>query len=211
MPQCAVGFATDADVSHPEEARLVKLAAVQLLEHVPRVWPLNLEAERLLRPITVQLALVPVAGHVERPEGGVVFDPARHGRSPDDVHQGLPQTHQDHVADDVAIGGTTDKLLRLAVAETVEPVDPQACDEGNDIGAFDVEVGHVERLVHQRHALPPCSLLVAPVGELGRDRKLVGPHAGAAKHLQRGRVLIEFLLKRGHGNPPVLVLFHGQT
>ena len=80
---------------------------------------------------------------------------------------------------------------------------PRADKKTNDVRSFDVEVGHVVRLIEQRGARPPRFLLVAPIREFRPDRDGIRPGCGAPQHVHGISMLLqlgfEILRHHGHG------------
>jgi hypothetical protein len=83
----------------------------------------------------------------------------------------LGVVEQDAVADEVPVLVDRDELLGHAGAERRERVRRDGTQQGDEVGAVEEQLRHVVRLVHDRHGRVPCSLLIAPVGELRRDRE----------------------------------------
>ena len=116
----------------------------------------------------------------------VVLHPVVRRRTADEVESVLVEIEQDGVADHVAVVVAGDELFRLIDLEVLEAVDAEIREELQRVGALDVEVGHVVRLVEQRAALAPRALLVAPVRELGPNhRKGIGPDLRIAQQVDR--------------------------
>jgi hypothetical protein len=108
------------------------------------------------------------------------------GRAPDEAEAILVEVEEDRVADHVAVVVDRDELLRLVHGEGLEAVHAGGLEQLQRIGALDVEVGHVVRLVEETARLPPGVLLVAPVRELGGDLRVhVGPDLRVAGELHR--------------------------
>jgi hypothetical protein len=90
-----------------------------------------------------------------------------------------------------------DELLRLIDLEVLERVDAEVGQHLERIGALEVEIGHVVRLIEQRAGLAPGPLLVAPVREfVAHDRKGVRPDLRIAHHLDRIARRLERFLQR---------------
>ena len=94
------------------------------------------------------------------------------------------QVEEDRVSDDVPVVVAHDELLRLVRREVLERVDAEMGEELDRVRALDLEVEHVVRLVEERGRLAPGHLLVPPVRELGRHRRIdVRPDLRVARHL----------------------------
>src|SRR5580692_1080226 len=168
--------ALDGDEVGAEELDVRDRAAVQLLDHLGRVGPLDLEpvlrpghglAKRARRRAVVADELdVPVAGL------RVELDPVHARRPADELVDVLLEVEQDAVADDIAVVGDGHELLGHVGREVLERVEADVGDQLEGIRTLDVEVRHVVALVEQHRGLLPGDLLRLPVGELGRDDRI---------------------------------------
>src|SRR5690349_9062525 len=118
MSQGAVRSPDHVQRAHLEEARLFEGAVVELFYQWPGLRPLDLEAESLARARIVEGALVAIDLHVIATTVRVVFDPVGHRGTAHDVHLGITEAEDDHVAYQVARRRAGDELLGLVVAET---------------------------------------------------------------------------------------------
>jgi len=179
VAQRADALAGDVEVRHPEEAHLLDRTAVELLDDLPRLRPLDLEPPQLARD---RLAVGPrgrplVPADVDvvalaTPEAEVVGD----GRASHEHELLLGEVEEDSVADDAAVGGDRHVLLGHVHREVGHAVDPMVGQQPQRVRARHEQVHHVVALVVEHGRLAPGDRLAAPVGELGRyDRIDVGP------------------------------------
>ncbi len=189
--------AGDGELAQVEEFDLGERSAVRLREDVERGWTLHLEAIDLPPAGRVgRSALVTLDGYVVVPGLGVELHPVVRGRATDEAHAVLVEEEEDRVADDVAVVVAGDELLGLADLEARERVDAEVGEQADDVRAFEVEVGHVVRLVEERGGLAPRDLLVHPVRELARDGRVdIRPDLRVARHLDRAADRLQLLLQ----------------
>ena len=127
------------------------------------------------RPIIAFQLDVPVAGL------GVKLGPIDAWNSSDHVELVLLRAKQDHVADHVTSVAARNEMLGLGGREALEAVDGEIGEQALGIGPFHGQLGHVVRLVVEDSALPPSSLFVSPVGELGSHHRIdIGADLGVA-------------------------------
>ena len=163
----------DRELAQVEELDLGKRPAVRLLQNLHRGRPLNLEAVELAPARGVDGgSLVPRQLHVVAPGLGVVLNPVVRGRTPHEPNPVLLQVEEDRVSDDVPVVVAHDELLRLLRSEVLERVDADMSEELDRVRPFDLEVEHVVRLVEERGRVAPGHLLLPPVRELGRHRRI---------------------------------------
>jgi hypothetical protein len=98
----------------------------------------------------------------------VELNPVRRRRPADEHEVVLLEVEQDAVADHVPAVAARDELLGAVDGEVREAVDREVRAQLHCVGALDVDVDHVVRLIEQHGALPPCGLLVAPVRKFAR-------------------------------------------
>src|SRR5690606_17668209 len=190
VPEGADRAAADLHRAHVEELELLDRAAVQLLDELPRVRALDLEAialtddglaHRTRRRAVVFLDLDVVAARLR-----VEHDPIRRRCTADVDQLVLLEVEENAVADDVAVVRDGDVLLGAIDGEVFEAVDRRVRQELQRVRAFDVKVDHVVRLVEQHAGLTPSALLVAPVRELGRDHRIhISADLRISQHLHR--------------------------
>src|SRR5690606_5057361 len=176
VAQRAHGLVADLHLAHVEELELVERGAVELLDHVPGLRALDLEAPRnavhrlahraarrarIVDDVDVVLALL-----------GLEHQPAGGRRAADIDELFLGQVEDDTVADYVAIGRGRDVLLRLVDFPALDRVDHRVRQQLQRIRALDVEVEHVVRLVEQHGTVLPGPLFGTPVGEVRRDHRI---------------------------------------
>src|SRR5204862_339414 len=93
---------------------------------------------------------------------------------------------EDRVTDHIPLVAAADELLRLIHFEILEAVDRQIGQQSQRVGALDIKVGHVMRLIEQRACLPPRLLLIPPIGELRPyNREGIRPDLRIAEKLHR--------------------------
>ena len=177
----------DRELAHVEELDLRQRAAVRLLQDVERGRALDLEAVDLASPRRVGgRALVTLDADVVPAGLRVVLDPVVRGRAADEAHPVLVEEEEDPVSDHVAVVVAGDELLRLVHGCVLERVDAEVGEEPDHVGALDVEIRHVVRLVEERARVAPRGLLVPPVRELTRHRRIdVRADLRVARHLDR--------------------------
>ena len=195
--QGAHRVAGDPQLAHVEELDLGKKAAVCPRQHVERSWPLYLEAIDLAPSSRVGCGpLVPLDGHVVVAGLGVELHPVVRGRTADKADPVLVQEEENCIADHVAVVIAGDELLGLVHLEARERVDAEVGEQPEHIRAFEVQVGHVVRLVEKRSGLAPRDLLLHPVRELTRHRRVdIWPDLRVARHLDRAADGLQLLLQ----------------
>ena len=179
--------AADLHHVHVEELDVGNRAAVQLLDQLGGVGPLNLEAvvaaDDGLASGAPRRAVVLRRRDVESAGLGVELNPVRRRRAPDEQQAVLGQVEQNAVADDVAVIRARNELLGAIDGEALEAVGRQIREQLQGIRALDVLLDHVVRLVEQDAGVSPRALLVAPVRVLGRDDRIhVGADLRIAEH-----------------------------
>ena len=187
----------DRELAHVEELDLGQRAAVRLLQHLHRRRPLDLEAVELTPARGVDgRPLVPRHVHVVVTGLGVVLHPVVRGGTADEADPVLLQVEEDRVPDHVAVVVAHDELLRLVRREVLERVHAEVGEELDRVRALDLEVQHVVRLVEERAGLAPRHLLVPPVRELGRHRRVdVRPDLRVPGHLDGAPDRLQLLLE----------------
>ncbi len=175
----------NGELAHVEELDLGQRATGRALEHLQRVRALNLvPVEPAATGRVDRRPLVALHTDVVPTGLGVVLHPVVRGRTAHEDDAVLGHAEEDPVADHVPVVVAGDELLRLVDGEALEAVDAELREQRDDIGALDVQVGHVVRLVEQRAGLPPGALLVAPVGELTRHLRIdIRPDLRVARQL----------------------------
>jgi hypothetical protein len=181
-------LALDLDGAHVEELEVRHFLAVQLLDDLPGVRALDLEAVGDAldgEPLRVAgRAIVLLDRDAVLARLGVELDPARGRRAPDEDEPVRLQVEQDPVADDVAAVARRNELLGAVDREVREAVDREVGQELHRVRTLDVEVDHVVRLIEEHGGLAPRGLLVTPVREFaGHHRVNVGPDLRVAKQV----------------------------
>ena len=116
----------------------------------------------------------------------VELDPIGGGRASHQVEFVFAEVEQDGVTDDVAVGGAANELLGLVDLEIFEAVDAEVGEYFQGVGSFDVQIGHVVRLIEQRAAVAPGLLLISPIGEfMLHHRKSIGSDLRVPQHFNR--------------------------
>jgi hypothetical protein len=200
-------LARDRELAHVEEAHLLERPAVELLDDLPGVGALDLEAVVLAvhggtvragrRTVVVAELDVVAAGL------GVELQPVRAGSAADVHVLVLALVEEDAVADHAAVGGGGHELLRRVQREIREAVDAGVGQQLQRVGSGDEEVDHVVGLVEEHRGLAPGDLLASPVGEFGRnDRVDVCPELRVAQVFDGvSRLVEDFLQIAGHVVP----------
>jgi hypothetical protein len=83
---------------------------------------------------------------------------------------------QDHISNHESIRRARHKLLRSIHREIREAIDAEVGEKLQRIRPLQSKFSHVIRLIEEHTRLLPSPLLVAPVGEFGRD---TGVNVGA--------------------------------
>ncbi len=114
------------------------------------------------------------------------FDPVRGRRAPDEYVLVLGKMKQDAVADDMSAVAARNKLLGFVDGEILERVDGEMGQHLLGVGALDVDIHHVVRLVEEHAGLLPCPLFVAPVRVFGRNYRInIGTNLRISQHVDR--------------------------
>ena len=124
------------------------------------------------------------------------LQPVHAGHASHEQQLVLVEIEEDAVADDVAVVTARHHLLGLVRLEIRKAVDGRVRDQLERIRSLDGEFRHVMRLVEQHRGLAPCTLLVAPVGELVRDDRIdIRSDLRVAQHLDRVAGLLDDALR----------------
>src|SRR5262249_4435159 len=99
----------------------------------------------------------------------IELHPIRSGRPSYEIEFVFVEIEKNGIADNVAVPVTRHELLRLVDLEILEAVYTEVGKQLERFGTFDIEVGHMVRLVEQRACLTPGALLVAPIREFRPD------------------------------------------
>ena len=90
---------------------------------------------------------------------------------------------QNPVADHIAVVAAGNELLGAVDRELRKAIDRQMGEQLEGVGPLDEQIHHVVGLIEEHAGLPPGLLLVAPVGEFGRDHRIdVGSDLRIAQH-----------------------------
>ena len=195
--KCADLAPRDRELTHVEELDLRERASVRLLQDVERGGALDLEPVQLAPPGGIDGgSLVPGDRHVVVAGLRVVLHPVVGRGTTDESDLVVVQEEEDPVADHVSVVVAGDELLGPVGLGVRERVDAEVGEQPDDVGAFDLKVGHVMRLVEERARLHPGDLLVAPVRELGGHCRVdVGTDLRVARHLDRAPGRLQLLLQ----------------
>ena len=188
MPQAADAASLDVDRVHVEELHLRQRPAIEPLEQLLGVRPLNLVA---VVPADDRLAArmrwrALVAGGLDLVAAGlrVELDPVHGGSAPDEQQLVLIEIEKDAVADHVAVVAARHHLLRLVRREVGEAVDRKVGRQPQGVGTGNRHLRHVVRLIVEHDGLLPADLLAAPVAELDRNDGIdVSPHLRVAQQV----------------------------
>ena len=163
----------DREPPHVEELDLGQRPSVRGRQYVEGSRALHLVAVELPPPRRVHgRPLVALHRHVVAAGLRVVLHPVVGGGTSNEAHAVFVQEEEDPVADHVAVVVAGHELLGLVHGEVLEGVHAERREQPDHVGALDVEVGHVVRLVEKGRGLAPGDLLVSPVRELARHRRV---------------------------------------
>ena len=169
-------LACNLQARHVEEAQLRRLLARRLADDVHGAGTLDLVAVQDRIALAIERVVVAPDAHVVAARRRVIVQPVDRRRNADGLVLVLFEVEENVVADDVAVVVDGDELLGHVDGEFRNAVDGELADQLQRIGALDVQVGHVMRLVEQNRGPAPGQLLVAPVRELRHharhDRRL---------------------------------------
>ena len=178
------------DVAHVEELDFRNGSAIQFVQDLIGIRPLNLEpvhsADYRLASRVTRRALVTGGLYVISARDSLEFDPVGRGCASHINQLVLRQMEQNAVADDepVVIAGC--KVFRTINGELGEWVERQVRNHFESVGPLDVNVHHVMRLVKKHRALSPRTLLIAPIRILiGNHGIHIGPDLGIPEHVRR--------------------------
>ena len=189
-------MACDLELADAEELDFRQPVVDHRPHQVERVRPLQLEAEDIAA--FARHDHVFVAGDFDRQVGllGVELQPVARRRRADHPQEICALTEDDGIGNQMPTGVHHYQLLRPHGFEVAQIVGGKLADKGQPVGPANVQLGHMERLFEQHDAMVPGALLVAPVGELGRDTgKNDGPVVGRAQHVERAAVRLNFLFE----------------
>ena len=176
MPQRADLTFSDIDVAHIKKLDLGRCCTVQLLNHLPRVRPLNLVAvastNHCFSTRIGRRAVVLLSCDVKAAGLRLKFNPTGCGRAPH-KHQlvGL-QVKQNPVADYMTVVAAGSQLFRSVYGEFGETIEAEIRSQLHRIRPFDVKVGHMVGLVEQNAAVAPRALFIPPVAVLGGNHRI---------------------------------------
>ena len=162
-------LACDLQARHVEEAQLRRLLARRLADDVHRAGTLDLVAVQDRIALPIERVVVAPDAHVVAARCGVKVQPVDRRRNADGLVLVLLEVKENVVADDVAVVVDGDELLGHVDRKFRDTIDGKATDQLQRVGAFDVQVGHVMRLVEDDRGAAPRHLLVAPVREFLHD------------------------------------------
>ncbi len=100
------------------------------------------------------------------------FNPVGRWRTSDENEFIFLQMEKNPVTYDIAVVTAWHILFSLVERKICKTVDGCMREQLNRIGTFDINIHHMVRLVEKNASLPPRTLLVAPVGKLGRDDRV---------------------------------------
>src|SRR5687767_8519342 len=105
------------------------------------------------------------------------------GGPPDEIEPILVQMEENRITDHVTILIACNKLLGLVDFEGLEVVHAEIGEQPECVRTFDIEIRHMKRLLEEDASLPPGTLLIPPVRELGGSRKCIGTYLRVTQHL----------------------------
>ncbi len=142
-------LARDLQARHVEEAQLRRLLTRRLADDVHGAGTLDLVAVQDRIALPIERVVVAPDAHVVAAGGGVIVQPVDGRRNADGLVLVLFEVEENVVADDVAVIVDGYELLGHVDGELRDAVDGKFADQLQRIGALDVQVGHVVRLVEQ--------------------------------------------------------------
>src|SRR5207244_2942086 len=92
-------------------------------------------------------------------------------RPPDEIESVFGQIKEDGVTNHVSIMVTRNELLGLVDFEIFEGIYAEIGEQLECIRALDIKICHVVRLVEKGAGLPPGTLFISPVRELGAHHR----------------------------------------
>src|SRR5207245_11122386 len=97
----------------------------------------------------------------------VELHPNGRGRSRDKIELVVVQMKENGIANDVAVVVAGNKLLGLIGLESLEAVYTQIRKQLECNRTLDVKISHMVRLIEKSTGVPPRTLFISPVRELG--------------------------------------------
>jgi hypothetical protein len=176
VPQRLDAPRADLDPIHVEELDVGNRAAVDLIENLVGIRPLDLKpVMRAIDRLTVRTAvgarIVSQADFV-LPDRLLEFHPIGRRGAADEHELIRALAKHDHVADHMPGGRDRDEVLGTVQVEVRKAVDADVLEERGCVGAFDDQLVHVMSLVEQHGRFAPRDLFVSPVRELRRDDRV---------------------------------------
>src|SRR5579863_1392596 len=176
MTQCADLAFSNIDVAHIEKLDLGRWSAVQLLNDLPRVRPLNLVAvagaSHCLSARIGGRPVVLLSGYVKAAGLSLKFNPTGRGRAPHKYQPVGLQVKQNAVADYMPVVAARCQLFSSVYGEFGETIEAEIRSQLHRVGPFHVEVGHVVGLVEQNAAVAPRALFIPPVAVFGGNHRI---------------------------------------
>src|SRR5215210_4984270 len=128
-------------------------------------------------------------------------------RPPNEVEPILVQIEENRITDHVSIMIACDKLLGFVNFEVLEAVYAEIGEQPECVRTFDIEIRHMKRLFEENAGLPPGTLLISPVGELGGSRKCIGTYLRVTQHFDWAfgglQGLFQALMSHSCSKPPL--------
>ena len=165
VAQRADFFACDLQARHVEELELRRRLTCRLANHFHRARALDLVAIQDGVALSIERVVVSPDAHVVAARRRVIVEPVDGRRNTDGLVLVVLEVEQDVVADHIAVVVDRHELLRHVDREVRDAIDRELADHLQRVTAFDIEVGHVVRLIEQNRSTSPGQLLVAPVRE----------------------------------------------
>src|SRR5215218_833789 len=104
------------------------------------------------------------------------------GGPPHESEPILVQIEENRITDHVSMMIACDKLLGIVSFEVLEIVYAEIGEQPECVRTFDIEIRHMKRLIEENAGLPPGTLLIPPVRELGGSRKGIGTYLRVTQH-----------------------------
>src|SRR5215213_722365 len=104
------------------------------------------------------------------------------GGPPHESEPILVEIEENRITDHISIMIACDILLGLVNFEVLEVIYAVIGEQPECVRTFDIEICHMKRLFEEDAGLPPGTLLIPPVGELGSSREGIGTYLRVTQH-----------------------------
>src|SRR5688572_1333682 len=129
------------------------------------------------------------------------------GGPPDEIEPFLVQIEENRITDHISIMIACNKLFGLVYFEGLEVVYAEIGEQPECVRTFDIEIRHMKRLFEEDASLPPGTLLIHPVRELGSSRKCIGTYLRVTQHFDWTfgslQSFFQALMSHGCSKPPL--------